>query len=243
MSKRVGVRKYLLAISSFLVVACSSNSRQVKVINAGIPGNNSEELLNRIRSGFPLPIPDIAIIMVGTNDMLNTGKMLTYHDYEHNLKLLVAYFQRKGSKVILASPPPIDSIYLFERHDKKDFLQSPNVKLDSVREKARQVSAALKTGFVDVFKAFKNKKIPDHNRDIFIQNPINTGQRDGVHPTAEGARLIARLMAGYIQDNGLCRSGCSIYCLGDSITYGKGLKGEGSTNGETYPAFLSRLLH
>jgi acyl-CoA thioesterase-1 len=62
---------------------------------------------------------------------------------------------------------------------------------------------------------------------------------DGVHLTATGYEALAqcfwKVVAGEIKDK------TTIVCLGDSVTFGAGVKGAGTTTGESYPACLSRI--
>jgi hypothetical protein len=54
------------------------------------------------------------------------------------------------------------------------------------------------------------------------------------------ARRIGEAVAERIQSLNLV--GGTIICLGDSITHGGGLPGEGTAEGDTYPAVVAQLL-
>jgi lysophospholipase L1-like esterase len=60
---------------------------------------------------------------------------------------------------------------------------------------------------------------------------------DGVHLTSSGHKALAEcfFLASEI------KGPATIVCLGDSVTWGAGVKGSGTTTGETYPAYLSRI--
>jgi lysophospholipase L1-like esterase len=75
-----------ISIILVLMVSLLSCKGKVKMINAGILGNSTSDLLARINTDVLSMHPDVVILMVGTNDMLNSKKFISYDDYEHNLK-------------------------------------------------------------------------------------------------------------------------------------------------------------
>lgn len=94
---------------------------------------------------------------------------------------------------------------------------------------------------VDVLQEFLNANIPVHNEDGMIMNEKNSNKRDGVHPTPEGYKFIAKIIAQSLEDQKLQLSG-KVVCFGDSITFGLDVCGEGTVEGETYPAYLKEIL-
>ena len=85
--------------------------------------------------------------------------------------------------------------------------------------------------------------VPSHNSDSLINNVNNSGLRDGVHPTSHGYRIIAQEIFNKLLLDGKIKKDVKIICYGDSITFGVHVAGEGTTNGETYPAFLKRMIY
>jgi len=73
------------------------------------------------------------------------------------------------------------------------------------------------------------------DKDSLIQNELNSGKTDGVHPTAEGYRLMGVVVYDCIIQQKLPQK--RIVCFGDSITHG-----DGGTEGHSYPAYLKKLL-
>jgi lysophospholipase L1-like esterase len=73
-----------------------------------------------------------------------------------------------------------------------------------------------------------------------LRNVANSGVPDGVHPTGDGYRVLASAIAQAILAGGLPHR--RIACLGDSITNGQHVPGAGTAEGETYPAWLARIL-
>ncbi|WP_430933450.1 SGNH/GDSL hydrolase family protein [Saccharicrinis sp. 156] len=170
-----------------------------QVINAGIAGNTSTQLLARIENDVLKHKPDLVIVMVGTNDMLNSRRMNTYKQYSSNLSEIVNKLKQNNAQVVLLAPPPVDSIYLFERHDRTEFKELPNVKLDSVRHIVARTARKNQVYFIDIFQKFQDLNLPKHNEDVFIMNPNNSAYRDGVHPTRLGNFFVAENVFNFLR--------------------------------------------
>ena len=223
---------------SFLLVLFSV-SAYAQVINAGIGGNNTINLLSRIEKDVINHHPDLTILMVGTNDMLNSRKMISFQDYADNLNHIVKILQNRENEVILMSPPPVDSTYLFLRHNRNLFNLSPNEKLDSLSQIIENIAFENNVLFLDLYKIFTNLNLPIHNEDLFIRNLKNSNVADGVHPTSLGYHFIAENVFQYLKKNDLIKAHMKIVCFGDSITHGSGSKGNDAEICENYPSFLS----
>lgn len=229
---------FILMIFLFPVSA----KTDAQVINAGIGGNNTINLLARLDSDVIQNKPDLVILMVGTNDMLNTNKMLSYQEYEANLEQIVKTIQNSGAQVLLMCPPPLDSVYLFERHDRNLFQEIPNVKLDSARNIIQRIARMNNLLCIDLFQKFTEMNLPKHNEDLFFINEKNSGSRDGVHLTSLGYHYIAETIFQFLKTNNLLNKDQTIVCFGDSITFGSKVKGSGTADGETYPAYLQTAI-
>jgi len=227
-------------IAMLLLMALGVNAQ---VINAGVAGNTSSQLLARIDKDVLSLDPDWVIVMVGTNDMLNSRKMSAYSTYASNLGVIVKKLKTANAKVLLLSPPPVDEQYLFERHDRNLFHELPNVKMDTVRHIVSRTARENQVYFIDIFQKFRDLNLPKHNEDLFILNPENSGYRDGVHPTRLGYFFIAENVFRFLKNNKLVKNGDTVVCFGDSITKGSKVKGAGTAEGETYPAYLQESIN
>lgn len=235
----IGMRYILL----FMVVIIQLYKGETIIINAGVSGNNTYDLLNRIETDVLNKKPDLVILMIGTNDMVNSGKMISYQEYSDNLNRISQVLKGSKIEVLLMSPPPIDTVFLFERHRKEIFNEPPNVKIDSVRTIMKGIAKKYDFFFIDIFESFRSKNIPAHNEDYYIRNPKNSGARDGVHPTGDGYKLIATTIFNFMKENKLLFKNVRVVCFGDSITFGAYTKGAGTTKGETYPAYLLTMIN
>ncbi len=77
-----------------------------RIINAGLGGNNSRASLERISGDVFSHHPDLMILMVGTNDALNSGALVPLEEYAANLDALVARTLQAHCKVLLATVAP-----------------------------------------------------------------------------------------------------------------------------------------
>lgn len=228
------MKKTLLIIVLFII---HFGIQAQTVINAGVGGNSTVDLLKRIDQDVLSHKPNLVILMVGTNDMLNSKKMISYADYQQNLNQIMIQIKKSGAQVLMMSSPTADSTYLFQRHDKSKFLETPNEKIDSIMQIAKVVVTQNSALFFDLNLQFKKLGLPRHNQDLFIRNEKNSGRKDGVHPTSLGYHFIAANMFVYLKEQGLISKELKIVCFGDSITNGK-------QNPEKahYPGYLQEML-
>ena len=112
---------------------------------------------------------------------------------------------------------------------------------DAFRDKINEVVISESTHFVDINAEWVADGEPQYTSGSYVQNLLNVGHVDGVHPTALGADEIAEKVYTYMVANGL--DNMSVVCVGDSITRGENLSGAGTATGDTYPARLYELLN
>ncbi|RIH67238.1 hypothetical protein D1164_02105 [Mariniphaga sediminis] len=217
-------------------------NESVIVLNKGIGGNSSTDLLNRIERDLIAHQPDIAIIMIGTNDLLNSRKKVSEHLFLSNIKKLTDTLALHGIEATWVSPPPVDTSYLFQRHDPSHYLTPPNEALKRASDSLQVLCEKEGLLFVDVFSHFKNKGLPNHEKDEIVRNITNSGEKDGVHLTAKGNRLLAQIIYGALSERYGTMRHLKIVCFGDSLTFGVYMKGEGTAEGDTYPAILKQLI-
>lgn len=198
-----------------------------EVINAGRGGNSSNDLLKRLDADVIAQNPSVVVILVGTNDALNSRKLTSIANYRENLETLVARVREAGSQVVLATPPPCVTSLLLTRHDAKAYGdQPPESRLSAAAEAVREIGKSAKIPVVDLHREWDG--LVHEGADSLIRNPANSGAKDGVHPTAEGYARLAKLVHQTIMDHNLDTS--KLICFGDSIT------------AATYPAELERLI-
>ncbi|WP_343746943.1 GDSL-type esterase/lipase family protein [Chitinophaga sp.] len=221
-------------------VACTS--RPYTVINKGIGGNSTSDLLARVEKDVVALRPDLVIMMAGTNDMVNSQKLVPFVQYAAQYRQLVRRVRQSGAAVVLVTPLPVDTGYLFMRHQRGLYDMDPNRRIDSARAVVQGIAATERVYCLDLHQVFVDRGEPGRTAASLIVNAANMGREDGVHPTAAGYQLIAAELYAYLKAHRLLRRHHRILCFGDSITYGAFMDGAGTDSGDTYPAVLKRLL-
>lgn len=212
------------------------------ICNKGVSGNSSSDLLARLNPDVIDLNPDMVIVMVGTNDLLNSKKIISVVELISNLELLTDSLSQHGIDVVLISPPPVDPVYLFERHNADLYPLPPNELLKEAGTAIQLLCQKKEYLFIDSFNFFKSLGIPRHNEDNTIRNVKNSGQNDGVHFTKAGNALLARIIFEKLSKKYNSLNELKIICFGDSLTYGAYMDGKGTVTGNTYPAELKKLI-
>mgnify|MGYP002398239103 CR=1 FL=1 len=207
-----------------------------RIINAGVPGNNTQDLLDRLDKDCLAYQPELTILMAGTNDGLNHAKYIPADIYRENLDKLVQGISNSGSKVLLMTLLPFYSPYVQSRHPAAFFAtESPEEKRAALNNIIKETAARRQTALLDVGSLFEKIGNIGTEASCLLLNEANSPRKDGVHPTPEGYRVIGLAVYDYIMYNQLPAG--RIVCFGDSITWG-----DGSLDKDSYPAYLKRLL-
>jgi lysophospholipase L1-like esterase len=212
-----------------------------EIINAGVGGNNSRALLARLKEDVLSHDPSLVIIMVGTNDALNSGALVPLDEYRENLDSLVGRCIASGSRVLLATIISFHEPALMTRHQVTAYGEMPPAQrhaavITAIRNCSQKHSLPL-AEVNTVFTALGNT---GEDASSLLRNPANAGVVDGLHPTAQGYALIAAVIFQTILDHRLPAS--RVVCLGDSITMGIAMQGAGTATGDTYPGRLAAML-
>lgn len=205
------------------------------VINAGIGGNNTLDLLKRIDRDCLAHQPELTVLMIGTNDM-NSMKYVPLEQYRANVATLVKKIQAQKSQVLLMTICPFIEEFLFTRHKREHYgAEGPSGRRAAVNKTIRELATQYNTAFLDLGALFDKAGKVGTGKDSLIQNVENSNKTDGVHPTTEGYRFIGLAVYDFIVYNRLPQQ--RIVCFGDSIT-----AGDGGVEKNSYPAVLKRLL-
>lgn len=175
--------------------------------------------------------PELVILWAGVNDRLYPGHTVELADFRRNYLALAGRCRAIGAEVLAGTLPPQYAPYLIE--------QFPAVATypDTPAERLAPVNAFLRGLGLPLadFEAVVASRPLGEAADSYLQNSANSGRRDGLHLTAEGAQAIARCAFEAIRKHGLPDG--RIVCFGDSLTCGVGLR-----RSESYPARLAELL-
>jgi len=204
-----------------------------EVINSGVSGNNTIDLLARFEKDCLAHQPDLTILMVGTNDM-NSRKFVPLPDYEHNMRTMIEQILKIKSRILLLPLLPVYEPYLLTRH-KPEFYQPEG---HAGRKKVmnnliQQLASEYKLSFLNLHHIFEKIGNVGLDASSFIKNEANSQKTDGLHPTSAGYKAMAIAIYQYITDQNLPHK--KVVCFGDSITIGDG--------DQNYPTFLKSLLN
>jgi len=217
----------LLALTSHL------NSLAADVINAGIGGNRSSQLLKRLDRDVLANHPTTVIVMVGTNDRLNSGGFIDIKTYRKNMERLITKIQAGGARVLLMTPPTCIPELLYTRHDKNKYADQPPVeRMNEVRMVLLKIAHEKGIPVIDFHDYLIKHKIADDTKNSVTRNPANSGSKDGVHLTPAGYQLLARLVDDKLKVEKMDTT--KVVCFGDSLTMG--------SKKVNYPAYLDELL-
>ncbi|WP_417375154.1 SGNH/GDSL hydrolase family protein [Gimesia maris] len=204
------------------------------VINAGVGENRSSQLLKRLDRDVLAKKPTTVVLMVGTNDRLNSGGFIDIKSYRKNVESLIDQIEAGGAKVLLMTPPTCIPELLFSRHDRKNYDdQSPVERMQEVRTVLLEVAQQKKVALLDFHDYLIQHKLADDQKTSLLRNPANSGVKDGVHLIPAGYELLAKLVAEKLQAGEFDTT--TVVCFGDSLT-----KGSAKAN---YPAYLQTILH
>jgi lysophospholipase L1-like esterase len=240
MKRRKFLQTSLAASSLFslkrasLVTGKSENG--CEVINAGIGGNNSIDLLQRIENDCLAHRPDLTIVKVGTNDM-NSKKFVPLDAYAKNLSTIIELILKANSKIVLMNLLPVYEPYLFTRHDPGFYQpEGHGGRLRQMNECIEKKALEYNVSFLDLHHLFSKAGNVGLDQSSWIKNEANSNKTDGLHPTPEGYRAIGLAVYQHIKYQKLKPS--KIVCFGDSITFG-----DGGISGQSYPAWLNKLMN
>ncbi|HHY2674189.1 MULTISPECIES: SGNH/GDSL hydrolase family protein [Bacillus cereus group] len=145
-----------------------------KVVNAGVPGDNTFNALNRIEEDVISYKPDFVTVFLGTNDAVSFSQV-SLQVYKKNLEKIVN--QVSSDKVLLISPAPVDEE---RQHNRTNRVLSQYA--DVVEEVARETGSY----FLNVFA----EMIQEQDYKRFVEND----EKDGLHFGPEGYEYVAKLI-------------------------------------------------
>ncbi len=136
------------------------------VINKGINGNTTTDMLNRFDRDVLTHAPDYVIIMGGANDIAWRD---SFDRITKNFQDMVTKADTAGIKVVLGLPTPLDE-------------PEYEARLARVREWMKDLASQCEIPIIDFHSAFLNSD-GELQEDLLL---------DGAHPTREGYQAMFR---------------------------------------------------
>ncbi|EJR97073.1 SGNH/GDSL hydrolase family protein [Bacillus cereus] len=144
------------------------------VVNAGVPGDNTFDALNRIEEDVISYKPDFVTVFLGTNDAVSFSQV-SLQAYKENLEKIVN--QVSSGKVLLISPAPVDE----ERQHNRT-----NEVLCQYADVVEKVAKETGSYFLNLYA----EMIQELNYKRFVEND----EKDGLHFGPEGYEYLAKLI-------------------------------------------------
>ncbi len=237
MKRRKFIQSTLLGASFLSFEAISQTENQPsEIINSGIGGNNTVDLLARIEKDCLVHKPDLTILMVGTNDM-NSKKYIPILDYEQNMRKIIEMILKNNSKILIMNLLPVYEPYLMTRHNPEFYQPEGHAgRKTKMNELIKNLAFEYKLSFLDLHHIFEKVGNVSLDASSLIKNEVNSQTKDGLHPTPDGYRVMGISVYQEIVHQKLPTK--KIVCFGDSITIG-----DGKPEGANYPAYLKKLLN
>ncbi|MGJ8641237.1 MAG: SGNH/GDSL hydrolase family protein [Opitutaceae bacterium] len=161
----------------------------VETVMAGVAGNSTAQALRRMQRDVLDHQPDIVVIFFGTND-LRADAPKVYVDlknYEKNLETMINNCDAIGAKIVMCTLPPINSEKFFERHQTELF------------DKEGGLAKMIQDYRTVAVKVAKRHTIPLVDLNTELAKEPKWMSHDGVHPSKEGTRIIARLIGAKVK--------------------------------------------
>lgn len=231
-----------LALTLAAIGAREIQPKPVVVLNRGAGGASTRDGLARFARDVEKVRPDHLVIYFGVNDSANSGKLVPLDEFRRNLQAMIDRARAAGTEsIVLVTMNPIIPEYWRLRHPghpRRDHIDAHMARYDSA---IRKVAEANQLPIADLRKLIEKRGGATTAPESLIRNEANAKSKDGVHLREEGYRRMAELFVPILRDK--VKAGDIVVCLGDSLTYGAHVEGQGTSRGRTYPAWLRLLLN
>lgn len=156
----------------------------VEVVGAGISGNKVPDLEKRLERDVLARKPSTVVIYIGINDVWHSlrDKGTPKELFEQGLRSLTDRIRAAGAQVILCTPSVIGEKAVGDNQ--------LDAMLDDYAAVTRSVAGDMKTGLIDLRKAFMEHLAGTNAK----QSESGVLTSDGVHLNAEGNRFVAERM-------------------------------------------------
>ncbi|EIL86154.1 SGNH/GDSL hydrolase family protein [Bacillus sp. S2(2019)] len=170
---------------------------QIKVQNAGIGGQTTEDAKLRFEQDILKQKPTYVLIMFGTNDAaILDGKhpRVTKKRFKENLSYFISESRKEGITPILMTCVPVveggkKGLYYYSRYKSSYFAERGGARAwqNSYNDITRQVAEKQQVPLVDNWKAFIREAGEDSDNALIQSGLIDPS---GNHMTPKGARII-----------------------------------------------------
>ncbi len=146
-----------------------------RVLNRGVNGERSDQVLKRFSSDVSRFKPEIVVVLAGVNDLYQGYPV---HWVEKHLLSIYERALREGIRVVACTILPYNTATGAVRAEMKE-----------INEWIRTYSTEHTLGFCDLFRAVEDPKNPGYLR----------GTPDGLHPDREGYRAMGEALTKVVE--------------------------------------------
>jgi lysophospholipase L1-like esterase len=148
------------------------------VVNRGISGQTTPQMLVRFRPDVLALKPRVVVILAGTNDIAGNTGPSTLDMIEGNLQSMAELSRANGIRVVLASVMPVN-----DYKDATETTQRPPAKIVELNRWIRDYAAREHFVYVDYYTALLDDK-------QLLKRELSD---DGLHPNKAGYAVVAPL--------------------------------------------------
>jgi len=194
----------LRTFSQILSDELTRRGTDIRVINAGIGGNTTEDARARFERNVISHNPDVVTLSFGINDSTidvwdnKTQSRVTAARYEENLRYFVTTLKARGAHPILLTPNPmrwtaqLKGLYAKPPYDPNND-DGMNTTLTPYAERVREIAKTENVPLLDVYRLFEDYAAAN-------RIPIDHLLLDGMHPNDFGHHLIADALRDLLAD-------------------------------------------
>lgn len=194
-SVTLGVRTDKSVVTQQTFVALLEGALGEKVVNAGVGGDNTRQMLARLDADVMAHHPRAVIVMAGLNDAARVDRggveraepRISVEEYEANLRKIIASAKTANARLAILTPNPMTRKWPYE---KLPFYQTHDINdgLVPYADAARRVARIEGVCMADLYA------------DWIAQPKHRNWLPDGIHPNPEGHLRIARLILEHCGD-------------------------------------------
>ncbi|MGI6603855.1 MAG: GDSL-type esterase/lipase family protein [bacterium] len=145
------------------------------IVNRGINGETSFDLLSRVEEDALSLKPSCVVILIGSNDALFAG--MRWSETEANLRALAEAVQGSGAQVVFGLPPAVDD-------------PAAERRLQRQRAWLQDEAPRQHWELIDFYTPLVDPTTGEIREELTV---------DGLHPSKEGYRLMGQAAAGVLR--------------------------------------------
>ena len=159
---------------------------EYNVVNSGISGNKTEDLINRIESDLYDYNPSLVIIQIGTNDLRENIKD---KDIIKNIKTIIKEIKKNRKKANIL----IESIYPLNRDMDKEYWSDINPEYNNkhitiVNKKLKELCKKEHIKYIDIYSSLLDKN--SNLKEIY--------SKEGLHLNDLGYYKVTKIIRKYL---------------------------------------------